>query len=158
MNLKILKDLIRETLAASQNLLRRDYAFPARIFPHPEIIPILEIRKIGKVGHYSIIAVDGQIVRDYIDVDFTQGGNPARYAYVPQNEIWVEELLSPKDMAATIYHEIYETVLMRRGLSYNDAHDAAAAAESLFRKSERQVDSSSVVTVALKWLKKFPIS
>lgn len=70
--------------------------------------------------------VDGEKVRRHIDVDFTMGGNPSRYAYVPKGELWVEKNLSPADRMSTFVHENVEHRLMKdEGMSYNDAHGAA---------------------------------
>ena len=77
----------------------------------------IQVESLGTVDGYTIWAVDGQVVRDRVDIDFTQGGNPAVYGYVPEGEVWVEDKESAKDMAATVLHELVETFLMtHRGL------------------------------------------
>lgn len=84
-------------------------------------------------GGMRVRLVDGLRVRDVIDVDFTMGGNPSRYAYVPLGEVWVDECLGDEDRLATAFHETVEHGLMQRGLSYDDAHGAATVAEKKFR-------------------------
>lgn len=74
----------------------------------------------------KVVLVDGEAIRKNVDVDFTMGGNPSRYAYVPTGELWVEKSLSLADMISTMVHESVEHRLMKnRQMSYNDAHGAA---------------------------------
>lgn len=74
----------------------------------------------------DVMVVDGEYVRRHIDVDFTMGGNPSRYSYVPHGELWVERILETNDTISTIVHEAIEHRLMKNaGLSYADAHAAA---------------------------------
>jgi len=91
------------------------------------------LRQLARRAGYRVYLVDGERVRNEIDTDFTMGGNPERYRYVPRGEIWIDENLSPPDRRATILHEIVETKHMKRGLSYEKAHDIATAAEARFR-------------------------
>ena len=81
---------------------------------------------------FEVWLVHGRLVRDRIDVDFTMGGNPARYPrYVPSGELWIDAVLSPRDVAATVVHEVVETLAMQRGgLSYGRAHGLATAEEA----------------------------
>lgn len=93
---------------------------------------------VGQAGGHAVLAVDGQVVRDLVDVDFTTGGNDARYRYVPPGEVWVERFLSPGDMAPVVLHELVEGALMRgevggRRMGYDAAHEAANRAERPIR-------------------------
>jgi len=58
--------------------------------------------------NYKIFLVDGEKIRDNIFIDFVEGGNPARYSFIPKNEIWIEYIFSKEDIAATILHEYLE--------------------------------------------------
>ena len=81
-----------------------------------------------------IVPVDGERVRRDVDVDFTMGGNPSRYAYVPQGELWIGDNLSPPAAISTIVHESVEHRLMKHeGLSYDDAHEAANGIDAELR-------------------------
>jgi len=91
----------------------------------------------GVIHGMSVWSVDGAAVRSELDLDFTIGGNPARYLYVPNGEIWVESWLSPVDAAATMVHEWTETRAMHLGETYSKAHDRADRAESAFRAELR---------------------
>lgn len=94
------------------------------------------LRLLGRVGALSVYLVSGEQVRDELDIDFTQGGNEAAYpAYVPKGEIWIDDAMHALDRTATTLHEIVERNLMLgRGWSYDRAHDAASARESVFRQ------------------------
>jgi hypothetical protein len=82
-----------------------------------------------------IYLVDGEKVRDSIDVDFTMGGNEARYSYVPPGEIWIDNADHVLDRTATALHELIERDLMlHHGMSYDSAHDAANVRERVFRQ------------------------
>jgi hypothetical protein len=100
-------------------------------------IRLPRLRLLGRVTDLSIYLVDGQRVRDEIDVDFVNGGNGAVYPrYVPRDEIWIDDAQHPLDRTATALHELIERDLMlNHGMSYDNAHDAANARERVFRKN-----------------------
>lgn len=82
----------------------------------------------------KVVLVDGEKIRKDVDVDFTMGGNPSRYAYVPKGELWVEKSLSLRDMVSTIVHESIEHRLMKnKGMSYGDAHEKANQIDETLR-------------------------
>lgn len=90
---------------------------------------------LGRVDGVQIYLVSGERVRDEIDVDFTEGGNDAVYTYVPAGEVWIDDAAHALDRTATALHELVERDLMlRRGLSYDEAHDAANERERALRR------------------------
>jgi hypothetical protein len=94
------------------------------------------LRLLSRIEGLSIYLVDGEKVRDKIDVDFVNGGNEAIYpAYIPPGEIWIDDAQHPLDRTATALHELIERDLMlHHGMSYDAAHDAANARERVFRR------------------------
>lgn len=84
-------------------------------------------------GKFKAWAVDGEFIRNFIFLDFTQGGNPARYKYVKSNELWVDHILDADEQSKTINHEHDEFQDMLAGLSYSDAHDRANVKEGKLR-------------------------
>jgi hypothetical protein len=93
------------------------------------------LRLLGRVASLAIYLVDGEKVRDKIDVDFTMGGNEARYGYVSPGEIWIDDAAHVLDRNATALHELVERDLMlHHGMGYDSAHDAANARERVFRQ------------------------
>lgn len=91
----------------------------------------------------KIKTVDGTKVRDNIDTDFTMGGNPSRYSYIPKGEMWVENNLSNKDRVSTVIHEAIEHRLMKnKGMSYEKAHDEANKSDKKVRDIYEKVRNS----------------
>lgn len=90
----------------------------------------------GMITGLPVYVVNGELIRNTIDIDFTCGGNEAVYPnYVPKNEIWIDDALGPLDRTATLLHEIVERNLMiNKRWSYDRAHDAASARERPFRR------------------------
>jgi hypothetical protein len=89
----------------------------------------LHLKPLGTIGGFQVDKVDGSRIRDLLDVDFTSGGSAGRYRYIPEGHIWIDDGLTPEDVAPTIVHEIVEYSLMQEGASYSDAHDMAAEVE-----------------------------
>jgi hypothetical protein len=113
---------------------RNDRYKPHRLSVDAQTLDSVHISKLGKLDGFQIWGVDGELVRDTIDIDFTIGGNGARYGYIPEDEIWVESELETPDAAATSLHELTELRAMRdRGLTYEQAHAQANIAESKMR-------------------------
>jgi hypothetical protein len=106
---------------------------------------------LGKLFGQLVYAIDGEHIRGTVDVDFVEGGNHARYAYVPAGEIWVEKTMSPLDVAATVLHELTELTLMARGMDYEEAHDHANVPERMFRKEFADSESVDLEDVA-SWM------
>jgi hypothetical protein len=77
--------------------------------------------------------VDGTHVRNRHDSDFSQGGNGYAYDFVPKDEIWIDEQIDPVEWPFIAFHECEEAELMKRGMSYDDAHEHAKYAEDIFR-------------------------
>lgn len=115
--------------------LRRPYHYEERNLPDAELRRKLNPRVVGKRGRYKVVLVDGTVVRDHIDPDFVAGGNPGRYGYVPMDELWVDDSTARGDVGPYVEHEGVESELMlKKGLSYDDAHERATAAERRLRK------------------------
>lgn len=81
----------------------------------------------------TINVVDGCVVRKHYDPKFIQGGHDLVYPYIPSGRIWVETAFQ-EDHDYIVLHEVFERNLMLTGMSYDDAHEFACAAE----KNERR--------------------
>lgn len=102
---------------------------------HAHVEPGIRVRKLGRLGRYTVWTVNGERLRNEVDIDWVCGGNGARYGYAPKWELWVDSKLSPLDIMATALHEYVETELMfRKRMSYDRAHDQASATEARFRE------------------------
>jgi len=100
------------------------------------------LRLLGTRGKLRIYLVDATAVRKMTDKnpnapDFTMGTNDAVWRNVTgPNEVWVADELGPLERKLTMLHEMLERRRMKRdGLSYDDAHDEALAAENRYRQA-----------------------
>lgn len=84
--------------------------------------------------------VDGEIIRDNKEIDFTDGGNYGKYPdFIPKDEIWVDSYTAPHEIPFTILHELNEYLHMLQGISYEDAHEQSCILELAFRRSDKPV-------------------
>ena len=113
-----------------------------------DILNKVRVNYVGKfLEFYKVYEVSGNLLRTKVDIDFVSGGNPGRYAYVPEGEIWIDENLHPNDLAATVIHEFVECIIMEhKGKSYNHSHDKASALELQFRKKHLKEENQSIKT------------
>ena len=77
----------------------------------------------------AVWVVNGAAVRDVFKTDFTQGGNPSEYPWIPADEIWIEDTLDESERPFVLLHELTERQLMRQGLGYDKAHEIASRKE-----------------------------
>jgi len=97
----------------------------------------VRLAHLGPVGPREVWLVSGRAVRDQFYIDFTLGGHGFRYRFIPRGEIWIDDAVHPAEHAAIVHHETVEVDLMRRGLSYDEAHARASEAEIAFRRRVR---------------------
>jgi len=98
------------------------------------MLPSPYIHYWGTTQGLKVWIVDGRAVRDTYDLDFSQGGNGCRYAFIPQDEIWIDNGVQPVEMPAVLVHETYERSLMLQGWDYERAHAAATEVERRYRQ------------------------
>ncbi len=95
----------------------------------------------GVKDGFNVWIVDGAVVRRDVYPSFLYGGNPQRYPFIPAKEIWIDNSIAAEEYEYTLAHELFERSLMaRRGMSYDDAHNRALEIERSMRRSD---DSSS---------------
>jgi hypothetical protein len=105
---------------------------------------IKEVASLGKPGivasvhkvllkKYSrqvkVWVVRGELVRGLFFIDFTEGGHDKVYPFVPPNEVWLDDDLSPRERRYVLLHELHERHLMTQGWSYGRAHRDASKVE-----------------------------
>lgn len=88
----------------------------------------------------TVRLVDGASVRASLDPYFLLGGHDLVYSYIPRNELWIDARLKADERRFTLLHEVEERRLMKRGMSYADAHDFALAAERADRRKAGRAD------------------
>lgn len=97
------------------------------------------LKKYSK-GNLNVWIVDGELVRGLYFIDFTQGGHDKVYKFIPENEIWIDDDVSRKEMKFVILHEIHERNLMKKGMKYDPAHQSSSAIENYARHHRRKID------------------
>lgn len=81
----------------------------------------------------SIWIVDGKMVRDLVFLEYDMGGHDRVYPWIPEKEIWIEEILPEKERKFILLHELHERFLMGQGKKYPEAHHGATIIEDRFR-------------------------
>lgn len=85
----------------------------------------------------KIFKVNGEQVRDVFKADFIGGGHSFVYKFIPENEIWIEDMAHLNDQRFILSHELSERFLMKHlGMSYPKAHAKANLLEARLRKGD----------------------
>jgi hypothetical protein len=69
--------------------------------------------------------------------NFTEGGHDLVYKFIPKNEIWLDDDVSPLERKFILLHEIHERNLMAKKWSYDKAHASSSKIEYQCRKNRR---------------------
>jgi len=91
-------------------------------------------------GNVKVWIVNGEIVRDLFDTNFSCGGHDLVYHFVPKNEVWLDDDLSEKERKFIFLHELHERGLMKKGKTYRDAHRSATEVEDSCRHNPKTTD------------------
>jgi uncharacterized protein YpiB (UPF0302 family) len=79
--------------------------------------------------------VNGEVIRDHIYIDYTEGGNSEAYVWMDPDEIWLDVDVNPNEVKYVLLHELTEMNQMRwDGLGYEAAHVKANSQELKARK------------------------
>ena len=82
----------------------------------------------------EMFLVNGEFLRNHVDSDFVQGGNPERYSWIPEGEIWIDETTPTEELPYVALHECDEANLMHsHHEGYEKAHDQAQRVEDKYR-------------------------
>lgn len=101
------------------------------------------LRKLDTRGDLHVWIVDGSYVRGHIDEEFTNFGQHYRYAYIPENEFWIDQEAEHDEHTFFIDHLLVEHRLMARGVPYDEALVKADAEE---RKERRRAGDVAKAT------------
>lgn len=97
------------------------------------------VEKIDQRGNINIWVVDGTYIRTHIDEEFTNYGQHYNFAYIPENEFWIDKEGKKDETKFFIHHLLIEHRLMAKGVPYDKALDAADRAELVERKKSGDV-------------------
>ena len=81
----------------------------------------------------QIWVVNGELVRDFFDINFAGGTHDKVDSFVPKGEVWVSDDVSPRERRFILLHEIHERRLMGEGRDYAFAHRSATKLEDYYR-------------------------
>jgi hypothetical protein len=92
----------------------------------------IHLHRIDTAGPLTVWLVDGRLIRDKIWIDFTTGGNPEAYPWMPKDEIWIDDDTGREEVRFDMIHELAEYLGMKnKGMDYDSpkssAHDRANA-------------------------------
>jgi len=119
------------------------------------LLKTVRLKKLGRMLSFDVWSVDGEAIRNQLDIDFVAGGNAGRYDFIPDEEIWIESNIEKRGVAPVIVHEIVECIFMQvGGVTYSRAHDMANVIESDMRSlmTRGMLNGGSSVSIALKFL------
>ena len=94
----------------------------------------------GYCKNLDIWVVSGELVRDLYFIDYTEGGHHYVYDWVPMNEVWIDDDLTPAERPYVILHELHERHLMSKGFNYSKAHYSSSAIEYHCRLNPKDLD------------------
>jgi hypothetical protein len=121
-----------------ETAMHRNRFRPERADVSPELLALVRVSRIADVQGMHAWLVDGVRIRNELDIDFIGGGNPARYAYIPLGEIWIDQCTAPADRGAYLVHEVVECLAMQAGTEYEVAHARANRIEAEHRRMHPQ--------------------
>lgn len=102
---------------------------------------------IGEQDGMKIFEVDDNYIKTKIYADFTEGGNGYAYPnFVPMDEIWVAKDKEQKNKEAIILHELAEVAKMKKGMSYDNAHEIANKKEMKYRIKKKALGGDLTLT------------
>lgn len=87
----------------------------------------------------NVFLVDGEYIRNHINIDFVEGGNDLACDYIPQGEVWGDNA-NENEIPFIVLHELHERNLMLQGMEYDPAHDAANIVETDARQNPDKVN------------------
>ena len=96
------------------------------------------VKKINTIGNYAVWLMDGALIRKEINENFVKCADNNQFGFVPKNEFWIEQALSPKERNFIILHELHERYLMSQGKSYKNAHIGATEVEDYYRENPKE--------------------
>jgi hypothetical protein len=91
-------------------------------------------------GAVRVWIVRGDLVRDLYFIDFTEGGHDKVYHFVPENEVWLDDDVGPRERRFVLLHELHERALMAKGWTYGRAHRDSSHVEYFCRSHPEKLE------------------
>jgi len=99
----------------------------------------IHIEHIEDHDSIAVWLVDGAYIRNHIDEEFTNFGQPRRFHFIPFGEFWIDQETTQEERTFFIQHMAAEYNLMKQGLSYSDANARADEAEKQSRTKQEEI-------------------
>ena len=94
-------------------------------------------------GAVKVWIIEGGLVRSLYSVDFTEGGHDLVYPhFIPKNEVWLDDDLSPRERKFVLLHKLHERYLMGLGWPYFKAHRSASRIEYHCREHPDELEAN----------------
>jgi hypothetical protein len=94
-------------------------------------------------GAVKVWIIQGGLVRSLYFIDFTEGGHDLVYPhFIPKNEVWLDDDLSPGERRFVLLHELHERHLMSLGWPYFKAHRSASRIEYHCREHQDELEAN----------------
>jgi hypothetical protein len=87
------------------------------------------IKKFGYISGFTVWIVNGEYIRDNIDVGFVNYGQHYRYKFIPKNEFWIDREKIPGEAHFYLKPLLAEYKLMKKGVTSNKAFEKSEAIE-----------------------------
>ena len=105
-----------------------------------EIIGMVHKKLLKKYsGRVRVWIVDGELVRDVFYTFFGGGGHDKVFHFIPENEIWIDQDIHPRERKFILIHELHERSLMAKGKDYQHSHRKATEIEDFYRHHSSMV-------------------
>lgn len=96
----------------------------------------MEKELVKEIDGIKIYQVDGEYVRDHLNLEFTNFGQHYRFPFIPSHEIWLDKEYGRGEREPFIAHALKERELMSQGIEYPKAYDEACKEENKYRDRE----------------------
>src|ERR1035437_7959796 len=83
------------------------------------------IKKERQIGDFTVWIVDGDLIRDHVQEEFTNYSFHYRFSFIPKDEIWIDEQASSDESQFYIDRLLYQIKLIKNGMSYDKSYNLA---------------------------------
>ena len=92
----------------------------------------------SKIHGMRIMTVNGDEIRNTKDIDFTNYGQPLRFKFIPENELWIDKENHPNEKRFLIIDAYVEYREMKKGKSYEQVLDTVKNIDHSERRAAHQ--------------------
>jgi hypothetical protein len=108
------------------------------------------LQKIKETNGFSVWAVDGDYIRDNVDLQFNNYGEHNKFDFIPKDEFWIDkESAKSEEVPFFINHMLIMSKEMGDGKTYDEAAEIAGENE----EKEREKTKSHKQEIHLKLIK-----